>query len=109
MSNSSDPKENPLTNFVRALARRAARLDDEAWERVQKSMTGWKTEEPPTGVEVEFWRDGKDLDCGVLISAGQGEVKSRRQPAGESSIRLFQKEGGGEALFEVPRWRKAQP
>lgn len=77
MSKPSDQAKEAVKNFVRALARRAARLDDEAWELALKSTAGWNTGEPPVGTEIEFWKDGRDLDRGVLIGAGQGEVGPR--------------------------------
>ena len=68
-------------------------------------MTDWKTSPPPEGVEIEYERDGRTVEIGVLNYAGGfGMGKNAHGAAGRMKPQ-YRREGVTE-MFEVTRWRE---
>ncbi|OCJ68582.1 hypothetical protein A6U97_07975 [Agrobacterium tumefaciens] len=67
-------------------------------------MTEWKTSQPPTGVEIEYYRDNGKLEKATLQSSGtfatsRGGIRQQ-----------FQRTGSDQSdAFEVTKWREVDP
>lgn len=66
-------------------------------------MAAWKTTPPPVGVEIEYERDDRLVESGVLerfglLGASASGKESRMRPQ-------FKRKGVAE-MFEVRRWRE---
>lgn len=70
-------------------------------------MADWKTSPPPEGVELEYERDGRTTEIGVLNYAGQFGMGKNASGAA-SRMKTQYRRAGHTEMFEVSRWRELE-
>lgn len=66
-------------------------------------MAEWQQTEPPVDREIEFEKDGREREIGILAYGGKGGVGAPGRPRLKT---LFMVRDSGRTLFEVTRWRE---